>query len=32
MGRVMKAVTAKLAGQTIDGRAISEAVKKRLNG
>jgi uncharacterized protein len=32
MGRVMKAVTAKLSGQTIDGRAISEAVKKRLNG
>jgi uncharacterized protein YqeY len=32
MGRVMKSVTAKLAGQTIDGRAISEAVKKRLNG
>ena len=32
MGRVMKAVTAKLAGQTIDGRAISEAVKKRLHG
>ena len=32
MGRVMKAVTAKLAGQTIDGRAVSEAVKKRLSG
>jgi uncharacterized protein YqeY len=32
MGRVMKSVTAKLAGQTIDGRAISEAVKKRLHG
>ena len=26
----MKAVTAQLAGQTVDGRAVSEAVKKRL--
>jgi uncharacterized protein YqeY len=32
MGKVMKAVTAKLAGQTVDGRALSEAVKKRLAG
>jgi uncharacterized protein YqeY len=32
MGKVMKAVTARLAGQTVDGRAISEAVKKRLAG
>ena len=32
MGRVMKAVTARLAGQTIDGRAVSEAVRKRLGG
>jgi uncharacterized protein YqeY len=32
MGKVMKAVTAKLAGQTVDGRAVSEAVKKRLAG
>ena len=32
MGRVMKAVTARLAGQTIDGRAISDAVRKRLAG
>jgi uncharacterized protein YqeY len=30
MGKVMKAVTAKLAGLTVDGRALSEAVKKRL--
>jgi uncharacterized protein YqeY len=32
MGKVMKAVTAKLAGQTVDGRALSEAVKKKLAG
>jgi len=32
MGKVMKAVTAKLAGQTVDGRTLSEAVKKRLAG
>lgn len=32
MGKVMKAVTAKLAGQTVDGRALSDAVKKRLAG
>jgi uncharacterized protein YqeY len=30
MGRVMKAVMARLAGQSVDGRAVSEAVKKRL--
>ena len=30
MGKVMKAVTGLLAGQTVDGRALSEAVKKRL--
>jgi uncharacterized protein YqeY len=30
MGKVMKAVQAKLAGLTVDGRALSEAVKKRL--
>jgi len=30
MGKVMKAVTAKLAGLTVDGRMLSEAVKKRL--
>jgi uncharacterized protein YqeY len=32
MGKVMKAVMAKLAGATVDGRALSEAVKKRLSG
>jgi uncharacterized protein YqeY len=31
MGRVMKAVMVHLAGQTVDGRALSEAVKKRLH-
>jgi len=30
MGLVMKAVTAKLAGKRIDGRAVSEKVKARL--
>ena len=30
MGKVMKAVQGKLAGLTVDGRALSEAVKKRL--
>jgi hypothetical protein len=32
MGKVMKAVTAALTGSTVDGRALSEAVKKRLAG
>ena len=32
MGRVMKAAQARLAGMTVDGRALSEAVKKRLSG
>ena len=32
MGKVMKAVTGKLAGMTVDGKALSEAVKKRLAG
>ena len=32
MGKVMKAVTGKLAGLTVDGRALSDAVKKRLAG
>jgi uncharacterized protein len=32
MGKVMKAVTARMAGVTVDGRALSEAVKKRLTG
>lgn len=31
MGRVMKVVMAKLAGATIDGRAVNEAVKRRLS-
>jgi uncharacterized protein YqeY len=30
MGRVMKVVTGKLAGLTVDGRALSEAVKRQL--
>jgi uncharacterized protein YqeY len=30
MGKVMKAVTGKLAGLSVDGKALSEAVKKRL--
>lgn len=30
MGRVMKAAMAKLAGKTADGRAVNEAVRKRL--
>jgi uncharacterized protein YqeY len=32
MGKVMKAVTARLAGLSVDGRVLSEAVKKRLAG
>ena len=32
MGRVMKAVLARLDGLTVDGRAVSDAVKKRLAG
>jgi hypothetical protein len=32
MGKVMKAVMARLAGQSADGWAVSEAVKKRLAG
>jgi len=32
MGKVMKAVMVKLAGTSVDGRAVSEAVKKRLSG
>jgi hypothetical protein len=32
MGKVMKAVMARLAGVTVDGRTLSEAVKKRLGG
>ena len=30
MGKVMKAVMARLAGMSVDGRAVSDAVKKRL--
>ncbi len=32
MGKVMKVVQAGLAGKTVDGRAVSEAVKARLSG
>ena len=32
MGKVMKAVMARLAGLSADGRQVSEAVKKRLAG
>lgn len=32
MGKVMKAVNTALAGQTIDGKALAEAVKRRLSG
>jgi hypothetical protein len=32
MGKVMKAVMARLAGLTVDGRTVSESVKKRLSG
>ena len=30
MGRVMKAAMAKLAGQTVDGKAVSELVRQKL--
>jgi uncharacterized protein len=32
MGRVMKAVMAALAGQTVDGKAVNELVRKKLGG
>jgi uncharacterized protein len=32
MGKVMKVVMVKLAGMSVDGRAVSDAVKRRLNG
>ena len=32
MGKVMKAVMVRLAGASVDGRALSEAVKRRLAG
>jgi hypothetical protein len=32
MGRVMKAALAKLAGQTVDGKAVNDLVRKKLGG
>jgi uncharacterized protein len=32
MGRVMKAVLARLAGQTVDGKSINELVRRKLAG
>ena len=32
MGRVMKSVMAELAGQTIDGKAVNELVRRKLGG
>lgn len=32
MGRVMKASMARLAGQTVDGKAVNELVRKKLGG
>lgn len=32
MGRVMKAVMTRLAGQTIDGKAVNELVRRKLAG
>jgi hypothetical protein len=32
MGRVMKAAMARLAGHNVDGKAVSELVRKRLGG
>ena len=32
MGRVMKAVMGRLAGRTVDGRVVSDLVRKRLSG
>jgi hypothetical protein len=32
MGRVMKAVLSRLAGQTIDGKAVNELVRRKLAG
>ena len=32
MGRVMKAVMVKLAGQTVEGKAVNELVRARLSG
>jgi uncharacterized protein YqeY len=32
MGKVMKAVMSRLAGQTVDGRAVNELVRRKLAG
>jgi uncharacterized protein len=32
MGRVMKMVMAKLAGQTVDGKSVNDLVRKKLSG
>lgn len=32
IGRVMKAAMARLTGQTVDGRAVNELVRKKLSG
>ena len=32
LGRVMKAVMARLAGQTVDGKAVNEIVRRKLAG
>jgi uncharacterized protein len=32
VGRVMKAAMSKLTGQTVDGKAVNELVRKRLGG
>lgn len=32
MGKVMKAVMPKLAGQTVDGKTVNELVRKKLSG
>ncbi|MFN7916052.1 MAG: GatB/YqeY domain-containing protein [Vicinamibacterales bacterium] len=32
MGKVMKAVMPKLAGQTVDGKVVNELVRKKLSG
>jgi uncharacterized protein len=32
MGRVMKAVMARMAGQTVDGKVVNELVRKKLAG
>ena len=32
MGRVMKAVMAKLAGQNVDGKTVNELVRQKLTG